>query len=239
MVIETMNKFSYALLLLLVTTFNYLLASEDSTCFTTPLSDSKGIQMLLESKHRCSYWPLSQYYETQITDTFCGVASSVMVLNAMAIEKPKIPHLNNHGLFMQDSFFDGKVSEIVSKDVALKKGFTLDELACALQTFNIHPHFVYSAEITEDDFRDMVKLYCSRKDRFIIANYYRPIIQQKGGGHFSPIAAYNETEDALLVLDVSRYKYTATWVNLPQFFASTQTMDKDAKKSRGFILIDK
>ena len=35
----------------------------------------------------------------------------------------------------------------------------------------------------------------------------------QGGGHFSPLAAYNGKADDLLLMDVARYKYPPFWVD--------------------------
>jgi len=49
------------------------------------LNSQEGEQLLLHSEARQSYWNLSVQFLTQKTQAFCGVASIVMVLNAIGI----------------------------------------------------------------------------------------------------------------------------------------------------------
>lgn len=45
----------------------------------------------------------------------------------------------------------------------------------------------------------------------MISNFARQGLEEHGGGHFSPLGAYNEANDAVLVMDVARYK---VWVEI-------------------------
>ena len=47
--------------------------------------ESLGEHLLLQSKARRPYWNLSIQFLTQKTQAFCGVASIVMVLNALVL----------------------------------------------------------------------------------------------------------------------------------------------------------
>lgn len=232
-----MNKLITIAIAILLFTTCALRAEEESKAIITPLAPGLGVQMLLESHYRCAFWSLIQFYETQIYNTYCGVASAVIVLNAMNIERPTVPKYGTYRLFIQDNFFTDKVSQIVSQESVLQKGMTLDELAKAVSTYDVKTSTVHASQITMDDFREMVKKHTRTRHHFMIANYSRPALHQIGQGHFSPIAAYDEQKDALLVLDVSRYKYTITWVDLPHFFMSMQTIDHEANASRGVLLI--
>ena len=71
--------------------------------------------------------------------------------------------------------------------------------------------------------------------RYIAINYQRVAVGQTGGGHMSPVAAYDATTDSALVLDVARYRYPPSWVSLATLFASMATTDTDAQASRGWI----
>jgi len=48
-----------------------------------PFNSEHGTRLLLESSARSDYWPLSIYFVTQDKLSYCGVASSTMVLNAL------------------------------------------------------------------------------------------------------------------------------------------------------------
>jgi hypothetical protein len=47
------------------------------------LDSAEGLRRLEESHVRESFVPLSMYFETQVTQTVCGVATAPMVLNAL------------------------------------------------------------------------------------------------------------------------------------------------------------
>lgn len=75
--------------------------------------------------------------------------------------------------------------------------------------------------------------------RWLIVNYHRTGVGQKGGGHFSPIAAYHEKSDSFLVYDVARYKYPPSWVNTKELWNAMNTIDSDSGKTRGYLLVAK
>lgn len=73
------------------------------------------------------------------------------------------------------------------------------------------------------------------KKQFIIANLTRAGLGEIGGGHHSPIAAYDEQSDRFLFLDVARYKYPAAWVATSDLWNAIHTLDGGVY--RGFITI--
>jgi hypothetical protein len=40
----------------------------------------------------------------------------------------------------------------------------------------------------------------------MLVNFYRKSLAEEGGGHFSPLAAYDPPSDQVLIMDVARYK---------------------------------
>src|SRR5882724_5902183 len=55
------------------------------------LNSDQGEQLLLHSQARQSYWNLSLHFVTQKTQSYCGIASMVMVLNAVGAPAPAAP----------------------------------------------------------------------------------------------------------------------------------------------------
>jgi hypothetical protein len=73
----------------------------------------------------------------------------------------------------------------------------------------------------------------------VIVNYLRKSIGQETGGHISPIAAYDQSTDRFLILDVSRYKYPPVWIKAQELWQAIATVDFDGGKTRGFVLVSR
>ena len=71
---------------------------------------------------------------------------------------------------------------------------------------------------------------------FVIVNYTRKALGQNGGGHISPLAAYDEAGDSFLVLDVNPNDGKRwSWVPASALFAAMRT--KDTIENRGYLLV--
>ena len=75
------------------------------------------------------------------------------------------------------------------------------------------------------------------RDAFVI-NYHRPGVKQKGGGHFSPVSAYHEVSELVLILDVAAHKYPPVWAPLESVWKALDTTDKSAHAQRGFLEVN-
>ena len=67
------------------------------------LNSDAGEQMLLTAPARQSYWDLSIQFVTQKTQSFCGVASIVMVLDALGVPAPSTPAYEPYQVYTQDN----------------------------------------------------------------------------------------------------------------------------------------
>ncbi|MCH9631522.1 MAG: hypothetical protein S4CHLAM37_15450 [Chlamydiia bacterium] len=217
---------------------NNLLTSETNA--PTYFNTEEGQDLLLSSNHRCDFWQLIQYYDTQKTYAHCSVASSVMVLNALGVEKPKESKYRCYPLFTQDNFFTERVKAIVDPDDVARRGMSVDEITQSLNSFNgVDAQPFITSEISLDEFRSHLQKTLRDKSSFIIVNYLRTAIEQTGGGHFSPVGAYNEKEDKVLVLDVSRYRYAPVWVKTETLYKAMGTVEGDKNSPRGFVTVSK
>ncbi|MCB1112051.1 MAG: phytochelatin synthase family protein [Chlamydiales bacterium] len=198
----------------------------------------QGPELLLTSGYRCDYWHLIKFFDTQHTKTYCGVASGIMVLNAIKSEKPKVERFGCNRLFTQEEhFFTEEVSAIVTEEDVKVRGIRLEEMAEAMRTFDLDTTLYYGSDLDGDAFRSLLKSVLRSDKKFIIANYHRETLGQKGGGHYSPIAAYNEVEDAVLILDVSRYRFPPIWVKVDRLLTSMQAIEQGRNLSRGILVI--
>ena len=83
---------------------------------------------------------------TQNTNSFCGVASAVMILNSLQVDAP-IDEDHGFPYFNQANFFSKEVEDVVPATQVLAQGFTLDQLGRALQTWEyggMHLHLYRS-----------------------------------------------------------------------------------------------
>src|SRR5262245_30980167 len=77
------------------------------------LNSKQGSQILLHSESLQSYWPLGIHFETQKNQAFCGVASIVMVLNALGIPAPTTPEIEPYKTFTQENVFNAQTEAVL------------------------------------------------------------------------------------------------------------------------------
>jgi hypothetical protein len=201
------------------------------------LNSSEGEQLLLESKTREDYWPLSLQFVSQKNGAYCGVASSVMVLNALAVPAPSAPELGPYKTFTQENFFNEQNQKVLPAEVVSRQGMTLDQLSKLLEAYPVKTEIHHGDQSSLEEFRKIAANILKEPNNFVLVNYLRKAIGQETGGHISPLAAYSEKTDRFLILDVSRYKYPPVWVKTAELWKSMNTMDTDSGKTRGFIVV--
>jgi len=93
----------------------------------------------------------------------------------------------------------------------------------------------FSLDYFRSDIRSILSDTISKHKPILVVSFSRSALNQTGDGHFSPIGAYNETEDKVLVLDVARFKYAPYWVSVTDLYRSMQEKDVVTKKPRGWF----
>ena len=203
-----------------------------------PFSSSEGEQLLVESNAKQDYFLLSNQFVTQINQAYCGVASSVMVLNALGLPAPESAQYKPFRVFTQENFFErAETKKVISPELVSRRGMTLAQLGDLLSSHGAKVEVYYGSDVNLAQFRSLLVQNLSKRDNFAIVNYLRKTIGQERGGHISPIAAYNQRIDRFLILDVSRYKYPPVWVKAVDLWQAIATVDTDAGKTRGFVLV--
>ena len=87
-------------------------------------------------------------------------------------------------------------------------------------------------------FREALAAACRAPDGpFLVVNYARAALGQTGDGHFSPVGAWHEGEDRLLVLDVARFKYPPHWVKVESLWAAMTALDPSSDEPRGWATL--
>src|SRR3712207_811645 len=80
------------------------------------LRSDRGEELLQESDSLEAFVPLSVNFVTQKNQAFCGVASIVMVLNAMQLPAPAVPEYEPYRTFTQDNFLDEHTEAILPRE---------------------------------------------------------------------------------------------------------------------------
>ena len=196
------------------------------------LESPEGQRLFEEADARADYWSLSEQYVTQRSGNFCGVASSVMVMNALQVSAPIDDQLGAP-FFTQDNFFNECARRVISP--TLMPGITIDQLVDVLQCHPARARAVHAADTTLADFRALAAKNLSTPGDYLVVNYDRAGVGQDHMGHISPLGAYDARADKLLLLDVARYKYPPVWVDTAALFAAMSTDDFVSGKTRGFV----
>ncbi|HEY6557802.1 MAG TPA: phytochelatin synthase family protein [Polyangiaceae bacterium] len=181
-----------------------------------------------------SYFALAEQHHTQADPAFCGLASLVVALNALAIDPGRLWK----GPWRW--FSEEQLDCCVSLAQVQAHGLTADELAC-LATCNGATSRLQRAETSSAETLRAVIVKSSRSGAspVLIASYSRRILGQTGSGHFSPLAGYHEEQDRVLILDVARFKYSPHWVRVEDLFRAMQDMDPVTSRSRGWIELER
>ena len=156
----------------------------------------------------------------------------------------------------QEDFFNEKTDKIKSREIIYYKkpkifenkdgsktenydpGLNLQDFAKILKIHKIKSKIFYQESSSNQDlasFREISKKILNDKNNFLVANFDGKILGNKTGGHISPIVAYDENSDSLLVLDVALHKNPWYWVSVDDMVKAMNTMD--GEKFRGYLIV--
>lgn len=92
-----------------------------------------------------------------------------------------------------------------------------------------------SQNILEKDILPMIYTEQEGKRTFVVANYGRPIMRQRGSGHFAPLAAV--VDDHVLVVEVNNWRYPSVWVPMGLMFDAVSALTPQGKP-RGLCIVE-
>lgn len=180
------------------------------------------------------YFALAEQFHTQADPAFCGLASLVVALNALAIDPGRL--WKGPWRWFSEELLDC----CIPLAQVQKAGLTLDELACLARCNGASAVVHRTAAGGEAAFRELIETSCRAvAGPILVAAYSRSALGQTGSGHFSPLAGYHRERDLVLVLDVARFKYPPHWAPVPALFRAMQDADPVTGKSRGVIALER
>jgi hypothetical protein len=212
----------------------------DTPATTIPMASSAGMELLLKLRtRRADYGALVQWYEAQANLAYCGVASSVMVLNSLAVAAPKAEGYRTNRFWTQTNLFTVPASKsFVEATRVAREGMTLEQLHGLLASVGSRVQRYHGENLSLEQLRWLLRRGLAQGSDRLLANYDRRALGQTGGGHISPLAAYDPDQDRVLILDVARYRYPAVWVATPDLWRAIRSVDKSSGRSRGVLTIE-
>ncbi len=231
-------------------------------------NSAEGIIYLQRSKYKESFFLLANHFQPQINPLYCGIATTVILLNAMRLPKASAPSqkaLEVHkpiamggGIIHFPSYSQltllnhetdrikprsiinlENITEVNTTDPnAFDPGLTLDELMKILEFYQTQVKINYADKELKEGlavFREDIKLTLSSVDRLIAVNFLGSQLGTTTGGHISPLGAYDEETDSVLILDVAGYKNPWYWVPIEHLYGAMHILSGD--KYRGWLVV--
>ena len=226
-------------------------------------NSESGIKMFERSEYKQDFYELSGFFQPQINPLYCGIASSVIILNAtnsnqnipsqkeLEIEKPDIfgGGIIPFKSYSQMSFLNKQTDLVKKKEIISMKnindkrenidpGVTLKQLKEILEIHNLEVKKYHVKEYSEQElklFREKVKKITEDKEKYLLVNFNGKKLGLTTGGHISPLVAYDQKSDSALVMDVAGHKNSWYWVKIKDLLQSMNT--KDCDNYRGYLII--
>lgn len=224
-------------------------------------NDAEGLKKLERSKFKNDFYQLVNFYQPQENPLFCGIATTTMIRNALDygnISSQKTGEVANskggrisYNLYSQKDFFNDQ-TEIIKKRAVIElkepiagtkifdAGLSLGDFVKMLQVHNLQGDLTRVEKNDAENFakfRQILQNVLSEKSAFLVANFDGKVLGKATRGHFSPIVAYDEESDSVLVMDVALHKNQWYWVAADKIFAAMNT--KDGDNYRGYVVVKK
>ena len=188
---------------------------------------AQGQAMLAGAEASADYERLSRTFQAQSLASYCGVASSVAVLQALGKAAT------------QADFFPNDPQGLRSRLKVTFGGMTLGELAALLSAQGVRTSIHHADEFGVEQFRNLIEANLADTDDYLIVNYDREILGQGEMGHMSPVAAYDRETDSVLIMDTATNKYPPTWVPLALLVKAMTTVDGASGRMRGYVEVSR
>jgi hypothetical protein len=225
----------------------------------------EGRKRLVRSGYKNDFFQLADHFQPQANPLYCGIASSVIVLNAMRQNKNAVPRQRaletevprslgggrlDYREYSQMTLLDERTEPVKHRTAIelknagdgsgqIQPGLTLLQLKGILEAYDARVELHY-ADAKSDDavaaFRKDLRAVLVDSIRFLVVNFYGKAIGASTNGHISPVAAYDEQTDSVLVLDVAGHRNPWYWVPVAHLYGAMHTLD--GNQYRGYLLVE-
>ena len=248
------------LTLLLVGPPNSVAARETPTL--VDFASDEGNARLARASAKVDFAALANQFEAQSNNLFCGPTSAAIVLNALHGRSQHLPrdrHRQRAGddahlppgtdlalpRFTADTVIEkgaktraqvfGQPMSIQGKTIN-DYGYQLRQLDEMLRANGAESRMtIVDDSQTDNAIRKTLIDNLERAGNYVIVNYLRRKVGQSGGGHISPLAAYDAVSDSFLVLDVNPAAASWVWMLTATLIDGMRSFD--TTENRGFLLI--
>jgi hypothetical protein len=228
-----------------------------------PFATDDGLARLARSTAKVDFAALANQFEPQSNAVFCGPTSAAIVLNALRGRSGELPRdrsrLHAEDLANAPAAYDPSLPRFTQDNVIAKgrktraqvfgepiavNGKQVRDFGYQIRQFDEMLRsngatttlvIVDDAKSEQDIRKDLVDNLKRRGD-YAIVNYRREAVGQRGGGHISPLGAYDAESDSFLVLDVN--PASAGWVWMPTATLVKGMRTFDTVENRGYILVE-
>jgi hypothetical protein len=225
-------------------------------------ASEEGMARLSHATAKVDFAPLANQFEAQLNGAFCGPTSAAIVLNTVRNQSPDLPR--DHERLRPDDLryipngMDPIVPRYTQDNVIVKGaktraqvlgepsivdgkqkrdfGYQLKQFEQMLQANGLSTRaVVVTDDKPEADIRADLVDHLSRAGDYVIINFRREAVGQKGGGHISPLGAYDAQSDSFLVLDVNPAAAGWTWMTAATLVKGMRTFD--TVENRGYVVV--
>ncbi|MES3013065.1 MAG: phytochelatin synthase family protein [Pseudomonadota bacterium] len=225
-------------------------------------ASEEGLARLSRAGAKVDFAPLANQFEAQLNGAFCGPTSAAIVLNAVRGRSADLPR--DHGRlraddlrhlpsgadpivprYTQDNVIaqGAKTRAQVLGEPVVRDGKPARDFGYQLRQFAqmLQGNGLTTRVVVVDDAKPVAEIRADlvanlmRPDDYVIVNYRREAVGQRGGGHISPLGAYDAASDSFLVLDVN--PAAASWVWMPAATLINGMRSFDTIENRGYVLV--
>lgn len=228
-----------------------------------PFASEEGMARLSRSTAKADFPSLVNQFEAQSNTLFCGPTTAAIVLNAMRDRSITLPRdrsrLHSDDLRYLPTKIDPVIprytqdnvipqgpktrAQVMGEPVILGGkpvkdfGYQLRQFDAMLKGNGVRTRLVVVNDaIDEATVRADLVENLKRRGDYVVINYLRKAVGQPGGGHISPLAAYDRESDSFLILDVN--PANADWVWMPTATLVKGMRTFDTVENRGYILVE-